>query len=252
MSCNKEKNTITFDEKVKGWTSFHSFFPDFMVGMNNSFYSFKDGELYVHDSNNVTRNNFYGVQTPSKISLMVNDSPQEVKELQAISLEGNTSWEALIKAFVSNVDDTIISTIKEAEFVKKEGIWYAYARRNEGTSIFDSKSTYGIGVITGIVGNVLTVTGGSSSLTSGDSVIKGSNLAIIGSVVSNTTTDATSTITMSSVAGLIVGDFIVGKKDSRTEGGNLRGYTMRIDLNITKDTKVELFAVNSEVIKSFS
>lgn len=247
-----EKKTITFDEKVKGWTSFHSYNPDFMVGMNNGFYSFKDGNLYVHDSANVPRNTFYGEQFPSKISVMVNDSPQEIKELQAMSLEGNSSWNALITAFKSNVDDATISTISEVEFVKKEGIWFAYARRNEDTNSFDSKSTYGVGVITAINVNTLTIQGGSSSLTSTDAVIKGSDLSVIGSVVSHTTSAGFTQMTCDSVVGLSVGDFIVCQKNSRVEGGNLRGYTVRVDLDVTKDTKVELFAVNSEMIKSFS
>ena len=32
--------TLTFDSgQVKGWTSFYSYFPDWMVGMNNYFFS---------------------------------------------------------------------------------------------------------------------------------------------------------------------------------------------------------------------
>lgn len=247
-----EKRTITFDEKVKGWTSFHSFNPDFMQGMNNSFYSFKDGDLYVHNSNNVPRNTFYGAQYPSKISMMVNDSPSDIKELQAVSLEGNTSWEALITAYISGIEDNMKSSIKEIEFIKKEGIWYAYARRNESTLSFDSKSTYGIGVVTSIVGNVVKVNGGNATITSGDLIIRGSDLAPIGDIVVTSTTGTVTTMTINPVTGLVVGDFLVGQKDSRVEGGNLRGYTFRVDLEVNRDNKVELFSVNSEVIKSFS
>ena len=131
MSCSKQESTITFDEMVKGWTSFHNYSPDCMVGMNNMFLSFSGGNLYLHDSDSVNRNTFYGTQSPSKVSLMVNDNPSEIKLLQAVSLEGNYSWSTLIEAYISNVDDAIRSSIKEVEFIKKEGIWYAYARRNE-------------------------------------------------------------------------------------------------------------------------
>jgi hypothetical protein len=250
MSCKIENSTITFDDKVKGWTSFHSFYPDFMVSMNGNLFSFKNGDLYEHDSDEVPRNTFYGTQYPSKVSLMVNDAPSTIKELQAISLEGNYSWDSLITAYISNVDDAILSTIKEVEFVKKEGIWFAYARRNEDDNSYDSKSAYGIGVVTSVVGNTVVVNGWSDTLTFGDSIIKGSNLATIGSIQSVTRTNVT-TLVLSSTVGLSGGDFIIGKKDSRTEGGKLRGYTIRIDLEIEKDNKVELFSVNSEVIKSF-
>lgn len=246
------KNTVTFDEKVKGWTSFHSFFPNFMIGMNNEFFSFNGGDLYLHDSDEVPRNTFYGVQYPTKVSVMVNDSPQEIKELKAISLEGNYSWESLITAYISNVDDFTRSSISSVEFVQKEGIWYAYARRNENPNNYDSKSTYGIGVVQSILGNIIVVNGYSSSLTADDLVVKGEDLSIAGTVVSSNTVKGVTTIELTSVGSLIVGDFIIGKKDSRIEGGNLRGYTMRIDLEVDQDDKVELFAVNSEVIKSFT
>lgn len=251
MNSNENK-TITFDEKVKGWTSFHSFTPSFMIGMNNNFFSFFNGELYIHNSDNVPRNTFYEEQYPTKLSLMVNDSPSDIKELQAVSLEGNTSWDALITAYVSNVDDTIRSSISSVEFVKKEGIWYAYARRNEDEGSFDSKSTYGIGIVTSIVGNTVIVQGSSSSLTADDVIINGSDLTQVGSIESHTTVSGVTTLEMTSVGSLVVGSFLVGKKDSRVEGGNLRGYTLRMDLEVTKDTKVELFCVNSEVIKSFT
>lgn len=246
------KNTVTFDERVKGWTSFHSFFPNFMIGMNNEFFSFSGGDLYIHDSDNVPRNTFYGVQYPTKVSVMVNDSPQEIKELKAISLEGNYSWDTLITAYISNVDDFTRSSIDEVEFVKKEGIWYAYARRNEDSNSYDSKSTYGIGVIESISGDIITVNGFSSSLTADDLIVKGSDLTIGGSVVSHNTVKNITTIELDSIGTLSVGDFIIGKKDPRIEGGNLRGYTMRVDLEVDKDNKVELFAVNAEVMKSFT
>ena len=249
MSSKIDK-TLTFDEKVKGWTSFHSFFPEFMLGMNNKFFTFKNGELYQHHSDNVPRNNFYGVQYTSKIGLMVNDSPSEIKELQAISLEGNDTWSALIKAYISNSDDYMESSIDTVEFVKKEGIWYAYARRNESDASFDSKATYGIGIVGSVLGSVVTVVGWSSSLCIGDRIFNGTTLAQIGTITNLSETDLE--ITLDSVVGLTTSDFLVGMKNARIEGGNLRGYTMRMDLENDSTTKVELFAVNAEVMKSFS
>lgn len=249
MSCNETK-TITFDEKVKGWTSFHSYVPDFMIGMNNQFYSFKNGDLYLHDSDNVTRNNFYGVEYSSKISAMISDSPSEIKEIQAISLEGNHAWDTLISAYISNVDDATLSSIKEVEFVKKEGIWYAYARRNEDVKHIDSKSTYGIGIVTEINGTEVLVNGYNSSLSVGDKIMK-SDLSIIGEIVSHDSINGLRLV-LSDATLLTEGDFIIGVKDARIEGGNLRGYTMRVDLETYHPDKVELFAVNAEVIKSYS
>jgi hypothetical protein len=248
MDCNDINKTLTFDEQAKGWTSFHSFNPEFMMGMNNNFFSFKGGELYKHHSDNVPRNTFYGVQHPSKVSIIVNDSPSEIKQLQAVSLEGNNTWEALIRAYISNSDDYLESSIKRTEFVKKEGIWYAYARRNESTSSYDSKSTYGLGTVSNITATTFELNGGSTSLCVGDSIIRGSNLvniSVIESIAGNL-------ITLNSTTGLLEGNYVLGMKNPRVEGGNLRGYSIRINLTTQENNKVELFAVNSEVIKSFS
>ena len=250
MNCNSKENTLTFDEMVKGWTSFHSFVPEFMVGMNNQFFSFKGGDLYIHHSDDVPRNNFYGVQHKSKISAISNENPSEVKALQALKLEGNQPWEALIKSYISNIDDFKQTTIKAVEFVRKEGMWYAYARRNELPE-YTSKSTYGIGVVTSVSPTEIEVNGYSSSLTSNDTIAKGSDLSNIGQVVDSSTSNGNTTIEMTTTSGLSIGDFIIGLKDSRIEGGNLRGYAMRIDLENDSTDKVELFSVNSDVMKSY-
>lgn len=254
MSCKNEKYTITFDEKVKGWTSFHSFYPDYMIGMNSKFFTFVGGNLFIHHSDNVNRNTYYDVSFPSKLSVMINDSPSDIKELQAVSLEGNYSWETLIRAYISNVDDFIESSIHDVEFVKKEGIWYAYARRNEDQNQEDSKSMYGIGSIINITGTTIIINGYSDIMVEGDKLVKGSDMTIIGDI-SNIIFDNsnnTTTLTVSSSSGISIGDFVVGKKEARIEGGNLRGYTMRADLEVYKPDKVELFAVNAEVMKSYT
>ena len=35
--------TLTYSESSKGFPSFYSFVPDYMIGMNRFFYSFKGG-----------------------------------------------------------------------------------------------------------------------------------------------------------------------------------------------------------------
>jgi hypothetical protein len=250
MPCNKKTYTLTFDEKAKGWTSFHSYSPDFVLGMNNKFFSFNNGDLWEHHSDDVDYNTYYGVQSPSKVSVMVNQEPSTIKEIQAVSLEGNYSWNTLINAYIGMVDDATSSTISSVEFVRKEGIWFAYARRNEDTNQLDSKSTYGIGVITEVNPTNIVVNGYSGLLTTGDTIIK-DDLTVIGTVISRSTTQGITTIEIAFSGAATVGDFVIGQKNARIEGGNLRGYTMRIDLDVTQDDKVELFSVNAEVMKSF-
>lgn len=243
---------LVYDDKNKGWTTILTYNPEFMIGMNNRFYSFKNGELYLHDSEQVNRNTFYGVTYPSKISAMVNEKPSDVKQLKAVSIEGNHPWDVGIDAYLNDTSTPIVSSLNKEDFNRKEGMWYAYVRRNESALHEDSKSMYGIGSVTGITGTTATVNGYSSTLTVGDVILKGSDLSAIGIVQSVTPDGNTTDIELSFVTGLSNGDFIVGVKNARIEGGYLRGYTMKLNLELTETDKVELFAVNSEVMKSFS
>ena len=85
---SNNKFTTTFDERVKGWTSFHSFSPDFMIGMNNQFFTFKNGDLYIHHEDEENHNTFYGEKYPSKVSVMFNDNPSDIKVVKSLTIEG--------------------------------------------------------------------------------------------------------------------------------------------------------------------
>ena len=54
--------TISFNERVNGWTSRKSFVPETAISLNNDYFSFKAGSMYKHHSNTET-NDFYTVTT---------------------------------------------------------------------------------------------------------------------------------------------------------------------------------------------
>jgi hypothetical protein len=85
------KQTLSFDENAKGWTSRYSYKPEFGCSLNNSFYTFKYGDLWLH-SQGVIRNNFYDLQYSSTITLIVNESPSVVKSFKTINYEGTDGW----------------------------------------------------------------------------------------------------------------------------------------------------------------
>ena len=68
--------TLTYSPDVKGWPSFYSYIPEWMAGMNNYFYSFKGGNLYRHNTNEV-RNQYYGVNYSSQMTSIFNDNPTD-------------------------------------------------------------------------------------------------------------------------------------------------------------------------------
>jgi len=88
----KKGITLAFSEPLNRWVTFYSYEPDYMSKLNNELYSFKDGEFYIHDSNE-TRNNFYDTQYVSKLDVVANTSPSNNKIYSSIALEGTHSWD---------------------------------------------------------------------------------------------------------------------------------------------------------------
>lgn len=239
--------TLGFDERPKGWTSFYSFSPEWMLGLNNKFFSIKDGQLWLHDSQTADRNNFYGVAGTAKVSVMINDAPSEIKTFRTLEQEGTEAWDTTIESYASDEDETRTGTITPSEYVEKEGRHHAHLRRNE-TETTEGQNVYGIGEVSSIASLVVTVGLTPKELSVGDNVYRDN--AGVGVLVGAVTATSSTTITLDSVAGLSTSDFIYGVKPSRVEGAHHRGYALRVDLENTSTTKKELYAVNSRVQKS--
>ena len=79
--------TVVYSESSKGWTSFRSYLQESGVSLNNEYYTFKGGEMYLHNSNE-DRNNFYGLQYDSYVSIILNQQPSVVKSFSTIGYEG--------------------------------------------------------------------------------------------------------------------------------------------------------------------
>ena len=119
--------TLTYSESSKGFPSFYSYIPEMMVGMNNYLYSFKGGNIWRHNTNE-TRNNYYDTQYSSQITSIFNDSPLENKLFKTINLESDDAWSGI---FSSNIQTT--GTIDYSWFEKKEGSWFAFMRNSGAT-----------------------------------------------------------------------------------------------------------------------
>ena len=82
--------TVTWSEAVKGWTSFKSFGPELGTSLNNEYYTFNKGNLWQHHTEDPTipKNNFYGEQYYSDVTLLFNDQPGSVKSFNTVNYEG--------------------------------------------------------------------------------------------------------------------------------------------------------------------
>lgn len=248
--CNECKGiyTVSYSNDTKGWTSFWSYKPDWMVYLNNSFYTFNGQSLYKHNTNS-TRNNFYGTQYSSQLSLLLNQQPGEVKMYNTVELDSTSAWDTDVRSDLSQ------GYIDSTYYVEKEGDFFAYIRRPDNSDYdLRSMSTQGIGELLSFstpIPDTLTFSFNiSASISVGDIIYKESagSLVLVGTILSYTKT--TITLTSSSAASLAVGDFIIAAKNPQAESYGVRGYYMQVDLENSDTDYVEIFSVTSSVNKS--
>ena len=231
--------TWVFSDSDKGFLTRATFNPEDMVRLNNEFISFKNGDVYLH--NNGEYNTFYGVQSPSKFSFNFSQEPSTRKLFRNISIEGTDSWNIDLKT------DLQEGFINKVDFKKKEGVWYGYVRGEEGEVDLATLSVQGIGQISEVVGDTISFVTDVPSIISVGDVVYNTSMLGIGNIVNKTS----NSITLNSVVGLSVSDFVLSTKPQSIETSGLLGYYMRVDAELTSDKYSEVFAVNSEVSKSF-
>lgn len=247
MACNNNINvTLTFDDRpqIKGWTSFFSYIPDMMCGMNNKFFSFKQGDLYEHHKGK--RNEFYDVYTPSTITVVFNEMPSDDKIFKTLFLESNQTWRADLKTNYTK------STIYDEEYFKRESRWFAYTRRDEQDTDFSSTAVIGVGNLLSNQGNNYAFAFVDSIVSIGDKLfqIVNNKDELLGEVVDvQGETIILNTADQSMLP--IINAFCFVKKDSRIESSSMRGYYMECKLTNDQEEHVEIFAANTRIAKSY-
>ncbi len=87
--------------------------------------------MWVHNSRNVDRNNFYGEPYNSTVTTILNQEPSSIKNYKTINYEGTSNWTA-----------PLILTDQEAgyvnEFTMKEGKWFSHVSGMDNTDIIDT------------------------------------------------------------------------------------------------------------------
>ena len=223
--------TVSFDERVNGWTSFKSFIPESAESLNNTYYSFKNADLYSHD--NTVRNTFYGAAAESSsITVLINDIPSSMKSFKTLNYEGSRSrkytysgtiggtsysgltwdqinplnptegeWTGLTEAVGKGWYADSITTDKQSgkvkEFKDKEGKWFNYITGDTTTlTNLDSKefSVQGIGTYASL---------------GGDTTPSEKNVTItINNTTSSHNTDVSATLVLSKVPGASISESV--------------------------------------------
>lgn len=257
--------TLSYDEGVGGFPSFYSYIPDWMIGMNNYFYSFKGGNLYRHNVNDV-RNNFYGEQYDSKIQSVFNDAPLENKLFKTINLEGDSTWSASLSTDIQN------SGFIDADwFEKKEQSFYAFVR-NVGT-VPAGLGEYALRSLNGI-GKSSSVEGANDEIKFNLATVQVNNIISVGDMLYFALPPYESPQLAGQVTGvfynplqgenrLVIDTTTTGAvpipvqdayflfiKNSIAESHGVLGHYCVFDLTNTATNKINLFAVETDAMKS--
>ena len=93
-------NTLTFEDGVNGWTSFHSYSPDLVGSLKNKYYSFYDSEIYEHYDSNSIRTTYYNTSYGSSVEFIFNANPSIIKNFKTVNYEGSNGWK--VETFLSD------------------------------------------------------------------------------------------------------------------------------------------------------
>lgn len=245
--------TVSYSPAVKGWPSFYSFIPEYTQGMNNYLYTFNNGQLYRHNTNPL-RNNFYGVQYNTTIKSVFNKGPLENKLFKTLILESDAPWSATLATDLPQV-----GSIADTYFEKKEGNYFAFIRFLETDINLLMRYANGIANVATVdatTPNATTLTFASSVnigsiISIGDMVYYGSTPSLGGVVTALTGQVVTIDTTITGASAPSNGDFILYVKNTVAESHGVMGHYCEYELTNTSTSKVELFSVGSESMKSF-
>tara|TARA_R110000822_G_scaffold35535_11_gene100151 strand:+ start:484 stop:1305 length:822 start_codon:yes stop_codon:yes gene_type:complete len=272
MALPIEHYTITYDEGVQGFPSFYSYNPEWMIGMNNYFYSFKGGNIYRHNTND-TRNNYYGVNYRSEVTSVFNDNPLENKLFKTLNIEGDASWGATLIS-----DQQTTGYVDNSWWQKKEGSYFGFIR-NSGT-VPANQDQYPLRSVNGLAtSSNITVAGNSTTVDFSTSISIGNIISIgdmvyfavapiapatayvpqlLGQVISvnqNLASGINSVVVDNTIGGAQTSpspnEYILYIKNAVAESHGILGHYGQFTLINNSTSKIELVALESEVMKSF-
>lgn len=122
-----QAKSIVYDLKNDRWIGSYSFCPEGFATLQNQLYSFKDGQMYLHNQYS-NQCEIYGVQYKPKIMFVSNAIPNTSKIYNAIALETNT-----VPNYVYIYNDypyQQISDLVDYQFVNLEGVFNTTILRN--------------------------------------------------------------------------------------------------------------------------
>jgi hypothetical protein len=236
--------TWLYSDKNNGWLGTQTFNPEDMIRMNGSFYSFKNGEIYLHnqefDGTTPNYNKFYGEEFESEASFNFSQMPSEGKVFKAIKIEGTVPPNMV---FETDLDKGYINS---EDFKLQEGDYFAYIRCSNDVVDTSLLAYQGIGNCT-ISGLALNFDVDVDPIISVGDLVLNSNLQIVGTILSKTA----NSLTLNTVNNLSTGEFVLASKPKSVQVQGILGYYSKVTMTFSSNVRQEIFAVSAEIAKSY-
>jgi len=251
--------TVAYQPELDGFTSFFSFVPELMIGMNNFMYSFKNGQIWKHYVNPL-RGTFYGSSESSSIDICFNDAPNEIKLFKTLSFDGTENPESITAEMSTSMSGRLYTgEISNSNFDVKEGISYGYIRSVE-TAENTTYNQKGVGALSARGTSPFRYTVTTSSYVEPPAIgldvlgfVSGTTglYVEIGIIIGYSKSGNLHTFYTSAQANLPgYGEVLVVSKNITIDSGGLRGNNMLTTLTMTGTDPFEIFSASTDVMKS--
>ena len=245
-------STISFAESVKGWVSKKSFTPEAGISIANKYFTFKQGRIYEHHTNQ-THNSFYGSTATPYVEFLLNEAPANMKNFRTLNYEGDSGWTCA--SIITDQQDGAVPS-----FIQKENKYFNYIKGvTETASTIDTKAL-----------NIQGIGDWASNTSAGTNLRKyvfankvpvdlqiGDDLYYvhpttsvktkIGPVTAITATEVTANFSTTSSPLSYPTYFVFYVKNAEWQTSGLLGYFATVKMQNTAATSKEIYSVGSEI-----
>ena len=258
IKSDSATNTYAYDVRSGVWVSEASFIPDMYAHLDNEMYTFKyvssGNKLVWRHSKTNTRNQFYGTNYDSKITVYSKFDPSMVKIYKAVGLNyqriNNLGSLPDIRLVSSEGNDTGDGVMAGSSLQEREGQWYREVPGD--TSGSDAQHYFGIGNGVSASGTTLTMSnlrnarvpiGGHIYYMDGND-LEGAQAS--GPLVTVSSVDySTNTITASGALNSAISNAdIIIVTDESANGARIRGRYCKVTLDMSTITPWELYSID--------
>jgi hypothetical protein len=144
IRVNFPKNvTLVYSERTKGWTTYLSYTAEWLESGIQSYHTFFNGDMYLHDLDNTDYNSFFGTVYDSEVVVYGNKNPQLTKYWRNIAAKTKASNIEVAEGDVTTSEEQS-SRIPASQFENREGTQHApFFGEGSGTAIYEGEKLRG-------------------------------------------------------------------------------------------------------------